>query len=125
MHACMHVYAHALVYDNAGVGGLVRARVHMRTRSLACTIDYVTLYYYIMLHYITFYYNIIYYLHTYIMIITLRYIYYIIVTVSDRRVLAGLRLLLPRGADDLRDKDLYTTTNKCLQCLINILYTVF
>ena len=25
----------------------------------------------------------------------------------------------------LRDKDLYTTTNKCLQCLIKITYTVF
>ena len=25
----------------------------------------------------------------------------------------------------LRDKDLYTTTNKCLQCLIQIMYTVF
>ena len=25
----------------------------------------------------------------------------------------------------LRDKDLYTTTNKCLQCLIKIMYTVF
>ena len=25
----------------------------------------------------------------------------------------------------LRDKDLYTTTNKCLQCLIKTMYTVF
>ena len=28
-------------------------------------------------------------------------------------------------AVSLRDKDLYTTTNKCLQCLIKIMYTVF
>ena len=25
----------------------------------------------------------------------------------------------------LRDKNLYTTTNKCLQCLFKIMYTVF
>ena len=25
----------------------------------------------------------------------------------------------------MRDKDLYTTTNKCLQCLIEIMYTAF
>ena len=27
--------------------------------------------------------------------------------------------------ETMRDKDLYTTTNKCLQCLIKIMYTVF
>ena len=25
----------------------------------------------------------------------------------------------------IRDKNLYTTTNKCLQCLLDIMYTVF
>ena len=34
------------------------------------------------------------------------------------------RLALRRRSH-LRDKNVYTTTNKCLQCLIKIMYTVF
>ena len=30
-----------------------------------------------------------------------------------------------QGSTCVRDIHLYTTTNKCLQCLINIMYTVF
>ena len=36
----------------------------------------------------------------------------------------GFGLLAAKG-HRIRDKDLYTTANKCLQRLINILYTVF
>ena len=31
----------------------------------------------------------------------------------------------PRSSSSLHDKQLYTTTNKCLQCLLRIMYTVF
>ena len=33
--------------------------------------------------------------------------------------------VLKRLAVTVRDKDLYTTTNKCLQCLMKLMYTVF
>ena len=31
----------------------------------------------------------------------------------------------PRGEYSIHDRNLYTTTNTCLQCLIKIMYTVF
>ena len=54
------------------------------------------------------------------------YIYIYVHTVLD-----SLQLALAEAAPDvpdevlLRDKNLYTTTNKCLQALLKIMYTVF
>ena len=35
------------------------------------------------------------------------------------------QVVAPARKPSIRDKDLHTTTNKCLQCLIKMLYTVF
>ena len=42
-----------------------------------------------------------------------------------RGLLSNGWALCPAWFPKVRDKDLYTTTNKCLQCLINIMCTVF
>ena len=44
--------------------------------------------------------------------------------VEALEVVGALQLASRRQAV-IRDKDLYSTTNKCLQCLLNIMYTVF
>ena len=52
---------------------------------------------------------------------------YIYIYICIEREREREREILPKTRNDelLRDKDLYTTTNKCLQCLIKLMYTVF
>ena len=39
-------------------------------------------------------------------------------------IIHGSQSLLNNVYAYIRDRDLYTTTNKCLQCLIKLMYTV-
>ena len=78
------------------------------------------------------------YVHVYIYIYIHIHIYiyiYIFVADADGAVPAlegdsredHVALAVAAGKVDLgvlRDKDLYTTTNKCLQCLIKLMYTI-
>ena len=81
---------------------------------------YMYMYIYIYIH-----------IYTYTHIISLSLSIYIYIYIYVHRVLDSLQLALAEAAPDvpdevlLRDKNLYTTTNKCLQALLKIMYTVF
>ena len=95
------------------------------------TILYYTILYYTILYYTILYYTILYFTILYYTILyyTIRYDTIRYNTILYYTILRGRRRRPPScwswSLSIIRDKDLYTTTNKCLQCLIKeyILYS--
>ena len=68
------------------------------------------------------------YIYTRIYIYTSTHIFLIIIIRARRGRSAAGSCTVPAGEHeqcDIHDIILYTTTNKCLQCLIKMMYTVF
>ena len=75
---------------------------------------------YIYIYIYRYYYDLLYYTILYYTIKDPSFDKYIITQMPD---IMGKDFCLSVGV--IHDRNLYTTTNKCLQCLIQIMYTVF